>query len=69
MNGVDPQLLKAVREGTYIVDPHAVAAASVGRPERRAEAERLAQMFEAVERDGLAGDGGEHGSGPQADVA
>jgi hypothetical protein len=65
MSGVDPQLVKAVREGTYVVDPHAVADAMI----KRHEALRLAAMLEALERDGFTGLGPEEDSGPRADVA
>jgi hypothetical protein len=69
MAGIDPQLLTAVREGTYVVDPRAVAEAMIGREARRREVERLAAMLEARERDGIAGCGPEHDAGPCADVA
>jgi hypothetical protein len=69
VNGVDPQLLKSVREGTYVVDPHAVAGAILRRREDRREAGRLAGMLEALERDDLAGGRPEADSGPFPDVA
>ena len=51
MDGVDPQLVQAVRAGTYVVDPRAVADAIVRR-----EQQRLADVFEALEvRDVAAG--------------
>ena len=68
MNGVDPQLLKSVREGTYVVDPHAVAGAILQRREDRREAGRLAGMLEALERDELAGRRPDRDSGPFPDV-
>jgi hypothetical protein len=64
MNGVDPQLLKSVREGTYVVDPHAVAGAILQRQRDRREAGRLAGMLETLERDDVAGGGPEDDSGP-----
>ena len=64
MNGVDPQLLKSVREGTYVVDPYAVAGAILQRHEDVREAGRLARMLEAVERDDVAGGRPEGDSGP-----
>lgn len=68
MNGVDPQLLKSVREGTYVVDPHAVAGAILQRHEDRREAGRLAGMLEALERDDLAGRRPDRDAGPFPDV-
>ena len=65
MSGVDPLLVKAVREGTYVVDPHAVADAMI----KRHESLRLAAMLEALERDGITPLGPEDDSGPRADVA
>jgi hypothetical protein len=52
MGRVDPDLVKAVREGTYVVDPRLVAEAMVRRHADRAEAERLATVLEAGEVDG-----------------
>ena len=51
MTGVDPALVKRVREGTYEVDPHAVAGAIVGRLERARIARRLSEVLEAAEVD------------------
>lgn len=68
MNGVDPQLLKSVREGTYVVDPHAVAGAILQRHEDRREARRLARMLEPAELDGLARRAPEADSGPGPDL-
>jgi hypothetical protein len=47
MDGVDPTLLKALEEGTYVVDPRAVAEAVVRRHEQLAEARRLAVLVAA----------------------
>jgi hypothetical protein len=69
MAGVDPQLVRAVREGTYRVDPQAVAGAIVQRCERRADADRLAAVLESLERDGLPRRGPEEDPGAHADVA
>jgi hypothetical protein len=44
MEGIDPQLVHAVREGTYVVDPRAVAEAIIRR-----ERQQLADVFEALE--------------------
>lgn len=51
---VDPTLAKAVAEGTYVIDPRAVAEAIVRREARRSEALRISEVLEAVERDTLA---------------
>lgn len=56
MDGVDPTLLKALEEGTYVVDPHAVAEAILRRHERVAEARRLAVLV-AAQLDDAAVDG------------
>jgi hypothetical protein len=69
MNGVDPQLLQSVREGTYVVDPHAVAGAMLQRHRDRREAGRLARMLESVERDDLARGCPEDDSGPLPHVS
>ena len=69
MNGVDPQLLKSVREGTYVVDPYAVAGAMIQRHQDRREASRLARMLEPAELDGLAGRAPEDDSGSGPDLA
>jgi hypothetical protein len=47
MDGVDPALLKALEDGTYVVDPRAVADAIVRRQERMAEVRRLAVLVAA----------------------
>jgi hypothetical protein len=47
MDGIDPALLKALDEGTYVVDPRAVADAIVRRQERMAEVRRLAMLVAA----------------------
>ena len=44
MEGVDPQLVNAVRLGTYAVDPHAVADAILRRERRQ-----LADVLEALD--------------------
>jgi hypothetical protein len=69
MERVDPDLVKAVREGTYVVDPHLVADAIVRHHERRAEAERLAAVLEASELDGGPVGRPEDDAGPWPDVA
>jgi hypothetical protein len=52
MDGVDPALLKALEEGTYVVDPHAVAEAILRRREQLAEARRLSRVLVAAQLDG-----------------
>ena len=69
MERVDPNLVKAVRQGTYVVDPQLVAGAILRRHAHRAEAERLTGMLEALERDGRAVGGAEDDSGTRADLA
>jgi hypothetical protein len=53
MDGVDPALLKALQEGTYVIDPRAVADAIVRRQEQMAEVRRLAVLV-AAQLDDLA---------------
>jgi hypothetical protein len=65
MQRVDPELVTAVRQGSYVVDPRAVAAAILGRH----EAPRLAEVLEALERDSAPVIGDEDGSGARADLA
>jgi hypothetical protein len=64
MDGVDPQLVQAVREGTYVVDPRAVADAIVRRGGRR-----LSDVLEALERDGAAPRVAEDDTGTFPDAA
>jgi hypothetical protein len=51
MDGVDPALLKALEEGTYVVDPRAVADAILRRHEQLAEARRLSRVLVAGQLD------------------
>jgi hypothetical protein len=51
MDGVDPALLKALEDGTYVVDPHAVAEAMLRRRDQLAEARRLSEMLIAAQVD------------------
>jgi hypothetical protein len=46
MEGIDPQLVQAVRDGSYVVDPDAVAGAILRRGRQR-----LAGVLEALECD------------------
>jgi hypothetical protein len=49
MDGVNPALLKALDEGTYVVDPHAVAEAMLRRRAQLAEARRLSKVLVAAQ--------------------
>jgi hypothetical protein len=69
MERVDPDLVKAVREGTYVVDPEQVAGAILRRGERRVEAKRLAAVLEAGERNGTSVGGSDDEPGARANVA
>ena len=55
MDGVDPALLSALEQGTYVVDPHAVADAIMRRHERMAEVRRLAVLVAAQLDEGAVG--------------
>jgi hypothetical protein len=50
--GVDPELMRRVRSGEYVVDAQAVAAAIIRRSADRAAARRLSRMLVAGELDG-----------------
>ena len=64
MEGVDPQLVQAVRQGTYVVDPAAVAEAILRRERRR-----LADVLEAVQLDDLPARVAEDDPGTRPDAA
>lgn len=64
MEGVDPQLVEAVRQGTYVVDPRAVAGAILRR-----DSQRLADVLEALEVDNTPSCIAEDGSGSRPDAA
>ena len=51
VDGVDPALVKSLEEGTYVIDPHAVAEAMLRRREQLAEARRFSEMLVAGEVD------------------
>ena len=51
MDGVDPSLVKALAQGTYVVDPRAVADAIVRRHEDLAEARRLSRVLVSAQLD------------------
>jgi hypothetical protein len=70
MDNVDPALIKALEEGTYVVDPRAVADAILRRHEQLAEARRLSAVLVAAQVDDPAVGGVQPGSGSAgADVA
>jgi hypothetical protein len=69
MDGVDPALLKALEEGTYVVDPRAVADAIMRRHERMAEVRRLAVLVAAQLDDPTVGGTQPGDSAAGADVA
>jgi hypothetical protein len=70
MDNVDPALVKALDEGTYVVDPHAVAEAILRRHERLAEARRLSAVLVAAQVDDPAVGGAQPREGSAgADVA
>jgi len=68
MERVDPDLVRAVREGTYVIDPQRVADAILRRARERAEAERLASVLEALELNGRPVGGPEDDAGAGTDV-
>jgi Anti-sigma-28 factor, FlgM len=51
MDRVDPALRKALEDGTYVVDPYAVAEAMLRRREQLAEARRLSKVLVATKVD------------------
>ncbi len=51
MSGIDPALRKSIHDGTYVVDPYAVAGAIVGRLGDVRTARRLSRVLIARERD------------------
>jgi hypothetical protein len=50
-HGIDTELMRRVRAGEYVVDPHAVADAMLRRHADRAAARRLSRMLVARELD------------------
>jgi hypothetical protein len=64
MEGVDPQVVQAVRQGTYVVDPKAVADAIVRR-----SGPGLTHVLESLERDLAATGVAEDDTGTFPDVA
>jgi hypothetical protein len=54
MDDVDPTLRTALEQGTYVVDPRAVADAILRHHEQLGEARRLARVLVAADLDGPA---------------
>lgn len=50
-DGIDPELMRRVRAGEYVVDPHAVAGAILRRQADRAVARRISGMLVAGQLD------------------
>lgn len=69
MEGVDPALLTALRQGTYVVDPRAVAEAIFRRHEDLAQARRISGVLVAGEVGDRAVGGAQADAGAGADVA
>jgi hypothetical protein len=69
MDGVDPALLKALEQGTYVVDPQAVAEAMLRRRRNLAQARRLSAVLVAAQLDEPTARRPESDSAAGADVA
>src|SRR3954471_239435 len=69
MDGIDPALLKALENGTYVVDPRGGAEAIVRRHEQMAEVHRLAVHVAAQLDEGAIGGTQLGDSSAGADVA
>ena len=69
MDCVDPTLLKALEQGTYLVDPRAVADAILRRHEELAEARRLSRVLISAQVDESPVGRPECGPAAGADVA
>jgi hypothetical protein len=54
MSGIDPALRKSIHDGTYVVDPDAVAGAIVSRLCDVRTARRLSRVLVSGERDARA---------------
>jgi hypothetical protein len=63
---VDRDLIERVRTGAYVVDPHAVAGAIIGR---RLEARQISRMLIAPQLDRSPGRVAEGGAASGADVS
>jgi hypothetical protein len=61
---IDPELVRRVREGSYVIDPQAVAVAMV---ERRRDADVLSRVLVSAQRHRFAGGTDQDGAGPGAD--
>jgi hypothetical protein len=64
MEGLDPNLVQAVRQGAYVVDPRAVAEAILRR-----RGDRLSDVLEALERDSASIEVAEDDPGTPPDAA
>ena len=69
MDGIDPTLAQAVANGTYVVDPTAVADAILRRRDDLAEARRLSEMLVAAQLDESPGAVAQRHPSAGADVA
>jgi hypothetical protein len=69
MSGIDPALRQSIVDGTYVVDPQAVAGAIVGRLDDVRTARRLSRMLVAGKRDARAVRPEQDQPGPGADRA
>ena len=50
LSGIDPPLARSLAEGTYVVDPRAVADAMLQRESDRAAAQRLSRVLVTAKR-------------------
>ena len=69
MSCIDPTLAQAIANGTYVVDPAAVADAIVRRHSDLADARRLSEVLVAGQRDERSSGIAQGNSGAGADVA
>lgn len=69
MDGIDPTLAQAIAQGTYMVDPAAVADAILRRHSDLADARRLSEVLVAAQLDERTGGVAQSGPGAGADVA
>ena len=69
MDGIDPTLAQAVANGTYVVDPHAVADAMLRHSRNAVEARRLSEVLVSAQLDERALGVTQRQPGTDADVA
>ena len=69
MDGIDPTLAQAIAQGTYVVDPAAVADAILRRHSDLAHARQLSEVLVAAQLDEPAGGIAQRHPGAGADVA